>query len=417
MTFTPEDKRKKNDMSTRTRAGGLRRSWWVVLLAVCLIAIGAYVFFIKPKEAARNKEAVPPPGIPVVAVEAKKADFNSYITGLGSVTPLNTVTVHTRVDGQLMEVLFREGQMVKSEDLLGRIDTRPFEAQLTQAEGQMARDLALLKNAQLDVERYRVLWEQDSIPKQQLDTQEALVRQLEGAVKNDQGLIDSAKVQLVYCRITAPINGRVGLRLVDPGNIVHTNDVNGLVVITQLQPITVTMFTSNTCRISSSLMSCTGAIFRPAPWLLMSTSSPPNRSTTVTISRFQSADAVASACTASNRFPPPSDFSAAFSRFASRPVMTTFAPISNNSRAASSPKPLEPPVMMTTLSRRSVSYQSSLLFFASRRDSPRQRACFVIHPPPPCQRGFRGTLTAVADAAGRFANPQSANPPRAAISP
>ena len=111
--------------------------------------------------------------------------------------------------------------------------------QLTQAEGQMARDVAQLKNAQLDLERFQVLWEQDSVAKQQLDTQEALVRQLEGTVKNDQGQIDSAKLNLVYCQITAPINGRVGLRLVDPGNIVHVTDTNGLVVITQLQPITV----------------------------------------------------------------------------------------------------------------------------------------------------------------------------------
>jgi multidrug efflux system membrane fusion protein len=177
--------------------------------------------------------------VPVVAVEAKKTGFNVYITGLGSVTPLNTITVRTRVDGQLMEVLYREGQIVKDGELLARIDPRPFEVQLTQAEGQMARDVAQLKNAQLDLERYQLLWKEDSVSKQQLDTQEALVRQLEGAIKTDQGQIDSAKLQLVYCKITAPISGRVGLRLVDPGNIVHVSDTNGLVVITQLQPIAV----------------------------------------------------------------------------------------------------------------------------------------------------------------------------------
>ena len=138
-----------------------------------------------------------------------------------------------------MEVLFREGQIVSSGDLLAKIDPRPFEAQLIQAEGQMARDQALLKNAQLDLQRFRTLWEKAAIAKQQLDTQEALVHQYEGAVKADQGQIDNVKLQLVYCRITAPINGRVGLRLVDPGNIVRATDPNGLVVITQLQPITV----------------------------------------------------------------------------------------------------------------------------------------------------------------------------------
>ena len=241
MTFTPEDKEEqKDDKSKRTRAARSRRHWWIVLLAICLLAVGVWIFVVKPKEAARSKEAAAPlPGVPVVAVAAKKADFAVYLTGLGSVTPVNTVTVRTRVDGQLMEVSFREGQIVNSGDLLATIDPRPFEVQLTQAEGQMARDLAFLKNSQLDLERYRVLWEQDSIPKQQLDTQEALVRQYEGIVKADQGQIDSAKLQLVYCRITAPISGRIGLRLVDAGNIVHASDVNGLVVITQLQPIAV----------------------------------------------------------------------------------------------------------------------------------------------------------------------------------
>jgi multidrug efflux system membrane fusion protein len=222
-------------------APGLRR-WWLGLLVVCILAIGAYVIMTRLGQAqsrAAKPGAPAARGLPVVAVAAKKGDINVYLTGLGSVTPLNTVTVKSRVDGQLMEVPFREGQIVKAGDVLAEIDPRPFEVQLTQAEGQMARDQALLKNAQLDLQRYRVLVAQDSIAKQQLDTQESLVRQYEGAIKVDQGQIDSAKLQLTYCHITAPIAGRVGLRLVDPGNIVHATDTNGLVVITQLQPIAV----------------------------------------------------------------------------------------------------------------------------------------------------------------------------------
>ena len=219
------------------------KRWWVLLSVVCLLAVGIYAILTMTGKAQSRKAAQESKAsalsTSVVAVQAKKTDFNVYITGLGSVTPLNTVTVKYRVDGQLMEALFREGQIVNRGDLLARIDPRPFEVQLLQAEGQMARDLALLKNAQLDLQRYKELWKQDSVPKQQLDTQEALVRQLEGTIKTDQGQIDSAKLQLVYCQITAPIGGRVGLRLVDPGNIVHVSDANGLVVITQLQPITV----------------------------------------------------------------------------------------------------------------------------------------------------------------------------------
>jgi len=177
--------------------------------------------------------------MPVVAAPARKGNVDVYIDGLGTVTPRNMVVVRTRVDGQLMSVAFREGQNVKAGDLLAQIDPRPFEVQLTQANGQMARDQSLLRNAQIDLERYRTLLAQDSISKQQVDTQEALVRQYQGAVQSDQGAIDNAKLQITYARVTAPIGGRVGLRQVDPGNIVHASDSNGLVTITQVQPITV----------------------------------------------------------------------------------------------------------------------------------------------------------------------------------
>jgi multidrug efflux system membrane fusion protein len=220
-----------------------RKRWWIVLLVVCLLALGIYAVLVRtgkvPLGNAGSQGKAPAPGIPVVAVQAKKMDLNIFISGLGSVTPVYTVTVRSRVDGQLMDVLYKEGQMVNQGDLLATIDPRPFQVQLTQAEGQLIRDQALLKNALVDLERYKVLWQQDSIQKQQLDTQDALVRQYEGVVKTDQGQIDNAKLQLIYCRITSPITGRVGLRLVDPGNIVHATDTNGLVVITQLQPITV----------------------------------------------------------------------------------------------------------------------------------------------------------------------------------
>jgi len=230
----------------RARLRGIVRLRWIWLLLFLIAAAGLGYYLMQRGEAeqpspsrpgGRRQGFDPARPMPVTAVAAKATDVSVYLRGLGSVTPIATVTVRTRIDGQLMKALFREGQIVRAGDLLAEIDPRTYEAQLMQAEGQMARDQALLTNALIDLERYRVLYRQDSVAKQQLDTQEALVRQYEGTVKVDQAAIDTAKLQLTYCRITAPISGRLGLRQVDPGNIVRAGDANGLVVITQLQPI------------------------------------------------------------------------------------------------------------------------------------------------------------------------------------
>jgi multidrug efflux system membrane fusion protein len=177
--------------------------------------------------------------VPVVAVPAVTGNINVYLTGIGSVVPLQTVTVKPQVDGQLKQVLFREGQSVSKGSLIAIIDPRPFEAMVMQAEGQQGRDSALLENARIDLKRYEALSAQDAIPEQTLATQKALVLQYQGSLKLDEGNLDNARLQLGYSRITSPINGVAGLRMVDPGNIVHATDANGIVILTQEQPITV----------------------------------------------------------------------------------------------------------------------------------------------------------------------------------
>jgi multidrug efflux system membrane fusion protein len=223
-----------------------KRAWlWLPVLA--LLGAGAWYFWsrgsssvstappVSSKEGGRKGGGA----IPVVATRARRGDIGVYVTGLGSVTPIYTVTLKSRVDGQLMNIRYKEGDVVRQNDLLVEIDERPYAVQLEQAEGQLARDQANLENARVDLDRYQKLLAQNAIPEQQLATQKAMVAQDEGIVKSDQGQIDAAKLNLVYCKITAPITGKVGLRLVDPGNIVHASDATGLLVITQLQPISV----------------------------------------------------------------------------------------------------------------------------------------------------------------------------------
>ncbi len=216
-----------------------RRALW---LLVALLVVAGVVWWVHSRPAPQapvGRFAGSGGVMPVVAATAQKGDINVLLNGLGTVTPLATVTVRTQISGQLMRVDFKEGQMVKEGDLLAEIDSRPYEQQLANAQGQLARDQALLANARLDLQRYKVLVAQDSIPKQQLDTQNSLVHQLEGTVQSDQAQVDTAKLNITYCRIVAPVSGRVGLRQVDAGNYVQANDANGIVVLTELQPIAV----------------------------------------------------------------------------------------------------------------------------------------------------------------------------------
>ena len=180
------------------------------------------------------------PVVPVSVATAERRDMPYYLTGLGSVTAYYTVSVKSRVDGQLMEVNFKEGQTVKNGDLLAVIDPRPYQVALEQAQAMLFRDQALLRDAKLNYERFKgLLQSSGAMSQQQVDTQQATVDQLDGTVRNDQATVNNAKLNLVYCHITAPVSGRIGLRLVDPGNIVHATDTNAMFVITQLQPIAV----------------------------------------------------------------------------------------------------------------------------------------------------------------------------------
>jgi multidrug efflux system membrane fusion protein len=218
-----------------------RRRWpiLVIIAVAALLAILVVTRANKKSAAAAAAKARAGGPIPVVVAPVKQQDLPVYLTGLGTVTPLYTVTVRSRVDGQLIRVSYKEGQYVKEGDLLAEIDPRPFQVQLTQAEGQLAKDQAALANAKVQQVRLKKLYDEQLLAKEDLDTQVTMVQQLEAAVRSDQGLVDAAKLNITYSRVTAPISGRAGLRVVDPGNIVHATDANGIVVLTQTEPIAV----------------------------------------------------------------------------------------------------------------------------------------------------------------------------------
>jgi multidrug efflux system membrane fusion protein len=220
-----------------------KHRWWVWLLALAVLGYGGYRVrkgMVAPQAATAAQGAnLRSPTVPVVAARTRKGDIGVYYTGLGAVTPIYTVTVKSQISGYLMQVLYKEGQIVRKGDLLAEIDPRPYQVMLEMAQAGFARDQANLENAKVDLKRYQVLTPLKAVPEQQLATQEAMVKQDAGIVQTDQAQIDNAKLDLVYCHITAPITGRVGLRLVDPGNYVTANDATGLVVITQIQPISV----------------------------------------------------------------------------------------------------------------------------------------------------------------------------------
>ncbi len=217
--------------------GRLNRRTVVAVVGIALLGVLVYTARTPAAAPARNTSA--PPAVPVSVATVSRTDLPVRLAALGSVTAFNTVTVRPRVDGQLMRVLFQEGQFVQKDELLAEIDPRPFQVQLEQAEGQLAKDQAQLANARVDLVRYQTLLSQDSIASQNVDAQKSTVAQLEAALKVDQAAIDSAKLNLTYSRITAPLSGRVGLRLVDAGNVVSASTTTGIVVITQVEPIAV----------------------------------------------------------------------------------------------------------------------------------------------------------------------------------
>jgi membrane fusion protein, multidrug efflux system len=226
------------DETTHEHRGHL----WIWIVAILVLAIGGLIYYRKQQsaaQAAKAKAALANRSVPITTGTVTQGPIGVYINALGTVTPVYTATITSRVDGQIVSVNYREGQMVHKGDVLIEIDPRPYQATLLQAQGTLAHDEALLSEARIDLDRYQLAFNRNAIAKQQLDDQNQTVKQYEGSVKNDQGTVASATTNLDYATIKAPIDGRVGLRLLDPGNIVTAGSTTPLVVITQLQPITV----------------------------------------------------------------------------------------------------------------------------------------------------------------------------------
>lgn len=217
-----------------------RKALWALIGLLIVLAYPAWHFLpahgsVTPQAGSPNRT----PAIPVTTQVVQQSDFPVYLNGLGTVQPYDTVTVRSRVDGQVIKVAFRQGQIVKEGDLLVQIDPRPYQAALDQAQAKKAQDEANLRNAELDLERFSTLAKSDFASRQQLDTQQAMVNQLTAQIKGDQAAIDNAQTQLDYTTIRSPLAGKTGFRQVDPGNIVHASDTTGIVSIVKLQPISV----------------------------------------------------------------------------------------------------------------------------------------------------------------------------------
>jgi len=237
VTQPPRDPAEPPDFGERKKS-----HWWIWAVLIAVVLIGVFIYYREKSAAAAAaaaKAAQAPRAVAVVTTTASNGSIGDYVEALGTVTPVYTVSITARVQGQIMEVHYKEGQTVHKGDPLIDIDPRPYQAALTQAQGQLAHDSAVLAEAKIDLDRYQQAFNQNAIAGQQVDDQQQMVKQDEGTVQNDQGTVANAQVNLVYCHITSPIDGRVGLRLVDPGNIVQGGSTNPLVVVTQIQPITV----------------------------------------------------------------------------------------------------------------------------------------------------------------------------------